>query len=202
MQMKLFYSQGACSLAVRITLHELGINCDYESVNLKTKQTETGKDFFKINPKGSVPVLELSENEFLTENAVILQYLADTHYATNLLPAVGDFNRYRVLEFLNLITTDIHKTAGTLFFSAVPEDVKEMFKKVLIQKLNFLEHKLQKQFLMGDQISLADPYLFVMLFWLHKFKFDMKDFPNLSGFYERMKQRESVQLSLKEEKLV
>lgn len=201
--MKLYYSKGACSLAVRITIHELGINCDYESVDLKTKQTETGKDFLKINPKGSVPVLELGQNEFLTENAVILQYLADTHHATKLLPPVGDFKRYRVLEFLNFITTDIHKTAGIVFFSNVPIEIKEsVFKLLLIQKLNYLEHKLQQQFLMGDHISLADPYLFVMLFWLHKFKFDMKDFPNLSSFYERMQARESVRLSLQEEKLV
>lgn len=201
--MKLYYSQGACSLTIRITIHELGLNSDYEAVNLKTKQTEQGNDFLKINPKGSVPVLEIAQNEFLTENAVILQYLADTHHATQLLPAVGDFNRYRVLELVNFITTDIHKTAGTLFFSNVPEDIKEsVFKKLLIQKLHFLENKLQKQFLMGDHISLADPYLFVMLFWLHKFKFDMKDFPNLSNFYERMHERESVRLSLKEEKLV
>src|SRR5689334_13101143 len=107
--MKLYYSKGACSLAVRILLHELGIKSEFEAVDLKTKRTETNADFLKINPKGAVPTLTTDKQEILTENAVILCYLADEYKAIELLPAPGNFKRYRVLEWLNYVATEIHK---------------------------------------------------------------------------------------------
>src|SRR5688572_12009519 len=113
--MKLYYSKGACSLAVRIILHEIGAACEFEAVDLATKKTETGMDFLKINPKGAVPTLILDDKAILTENAVIQQYLAEKYHATQLLPPLGDMKRYRVLEWLNFISTDLHKSCGPLF---------------------------------------------------------------------------------------
>lgn len=130
--MKLYYTQAACSLAVRITINEIGLKCDYESVDLKAKKTEKGEDFLKINPKGAVPVLKTNDGEILTENAVILQYLADTNSATKLLPGTGDFKRYRILEWLNYITTELHKTIGALFNPELPQKLK-----LLLSKINY-----------------------------------------------------------------
>src|SRR5437870_2266196 len=113
--MKLYYSKGACSLAVRILINELNISCKYEAVNLKTKETETGKNFYEINPKGAVPTLILENNNVLTENAVIHQYLADQQKAHHLLPNLNDFKRYQVLEWLNFIATELHKGFSPLF---------------------------------------------------------------------------------------
>src|SRR5690606_18210343 len=121
---KLFYAKGACSLAVRIIINELGIKASYESVDLKIKKTEKGDDFLNINPKGAVPVLETDQGELLSENCVIQQYLADTYHATHLLPSVGDFNRYRVLEWQNFVSSDLHKTIGLAFNPFVTEEMK------------------------------------------------------------------------------
>src|SRR5690349_19217638 len=122
--MKLYYSKGACSLAVRIIINEIGLQSEYEAVDLKTKKTATGQDFLKINPKGSVPVIQTDEKQILTENAVIQQYLADTNKATQLLPALGNFERYRVLEWLNFISTELHKGFSPLFNPNVPNELK------------------------------------------------------------------------------
>lgn len=201
--MKLYYSKGACSLAVRIVINELGLNCEYESVDLKTKKTETGADFLTINPKGEVPTLQLDNGEIITENAVIQQYLADSAKATELLPACGDFKRYRFLEALNYITTDIHKGFGPLFNPFIPEDLKrEVFIPKLKKCFAFENGQLAKNnFLMGDHFSLPDAYLFVMLFWAGKFKIDLTEFANLSKYFDVLKTRKSISQSLSEEKL-
>lgn len=134
--MKLYYTSSVCSLAVRIIIHELEIPCDYEPVNLKTKKTEKGEDFLKINPKGAVPVLQLKDGEILTENAVILQYLADKYNAVNLLPPVGDMKRYRTLEWLNFVSTDLHRYCTPLFWSKFSDDIKEnLFTPILNNQL-------------------------------------------------------------------
>lgn len=201
--MKLYYSSSVCSLAVRIIIHELAICCDFESVDLKTKQTETGEDFLKINPKGAVPVLLLNDQEILTENAVILQYLADSNNATGLLPAVGDIKRYRTLEWLNFIATDLHRYCAPLFWSRIPENVKEnLFLPVFSNKLTIVEQHLEhNKFLMGSQFTLADSYLFVILIWMAKLKMNMTPWPNLYRYFAAMKQRESVQWSLNQENI-
>ena len=122
--MRLYYSKGACSLVVRIVIHELGLPFEYEAVNLKTKVTATGEDYLAINPKGAVPAILTDDNILLTENAVIQQYLADKAYASQLLPAVNDIKRYQVLEWLNYVTTEIHKGFGPLFNSNIPDNLK------------------------------------------------------------------------------
>lgn len=201
--MKLYYTSSVCSLAVRIVIHELGITCDYESVDLKTKQTEVGDDFLTINPKGAVPVLQLDNGDTLTENAVILQYLADTYHATELLPPVGTMKRYRILEWLNFVSTDLHRYCAPLFWSKIPDELKEsFFRPIFNSKLLVVEKHLQEHyFLMGDQLTLADCYLFVILIWMAKLKMDMVQWPNLSRYFIKMTQKKSVQLSLTEEHL-
>lgn len=203
--MKLYYASSVCSLAVRIILHELGISFKHESVNLKTKQTETGEDYLKINPKGSVPALLLDNHEILTENAIILQYLADTYKAkaAQLLPAVGDMKRYRALEWLNFVSTDLHRYCAPLFWSKFPEDTKKnLFLPILQVKLSIVDkHLANNEFLMGDSVTIADSYLLVILIWLAKLNIKMIDWPNLLRYFHAMKNRQSVKLSLVEEEL-
>lgn len=202
--MKLYYANSVCSLAVRIILHELEISCEYESVHLKTKQSETGIDYLTINPKGALPALLLDNKEILTENAVILQYLADTYHASDLLPPIGDFKRYRTLEWLNFVSTDLHRYCAPLFWSKIADDTKQnLFKPVLINKLSIVERHLHTNvFLMGNQLTLPDCYLCVILIWLAKLKFNMTHFPNLLRYFVALKQCKSVKQALEEEDLM
>lgn len=201
--MKLYFSRGACSLACRIIINELNLPCDYEAVDLKTKKTATGKDYLLINPKGAVPALELNNGEVLTENAVVQEYLADQNNATQLLPSMGDFKRYRVKEWLNYVTTELHKSFGTLFNAAVPQELKDkIFMPLLEKKFDYVAKQLgDKNFLMGDQFTLPDGYLFVMLTWLKKFNLPLSKWPNLEQYYNNLKTRPAIQKSLQEEGL-
>jgi glutathione S-transferase len=201
--MKLYYSKGACSLAVRIIINELGMNCEYESVDLKSKKTQTGNDFLTINPKGAVPTLVTSKDEVLTENAVIQQYLADDANADRLLPTVGDFERYRVLEWLNYVSTEVHKGFGPLFNPNVPQEVKEeIFIPNLVAKFSFInKHLEQNQYLLSDDFTLPDGYFFVMIAWAMKMKFDFKQWPQIERYFGELLQRSSIVKSLREEGL-
>ncbi len=203
--MKLYYTNGACSLVVRIIINEIGTASDFEKVDLRTKKTEKNADFLVINPKGSVPALEIDDQEILTENAVILQYLADNYKAVNLLPPLGDFRRYRVLEMLNFITTELHKSFTLLFNPLIPQEEKNSVIIPLIKKkFSYLDQKLQKTgpYLLGEKMSLPDPYLFVMLLWAHNFQISFSEFLALSRFFEDMKVKKSVKKSLDEEGLI
>lgn len=202
--MKLYYSKGACSLAVRIVIHEIQIPCVFESVDLKTKITETGADFLKIAPKGAVPVLLLDNQEILSENAVIQQYLADEFKAVHLLPGLGDFRRYRALEWLNFVSSELHKSCGALFNPKIPVDLKEtVFKPLLKTKLNIVNQRLhENQYLANDQFSLADGYLFVVLSWLRLFNLEMSEWSALDRYYSALKARPSIRRSLEEEGLI
>lgn len=201
--MKLYYSKGACSLAVRIALHEANIASEFESVDFKTKKTETGEDYLTINPKGSVPALRLDDNTILTENAAIQQYLADHAHASKLLPEVGNLKRYRVLEWLSFLNSDVHKSFGPLFNPDVPEDTKEkIFRPLLLKRFNVIEKHLEKnKFLMGNEYTLPDGYLLVVLRWLPAVKIDIKSLPNLARYMKEVMERKSVAQALKEEGL-
>lgn len=200
--MKLYYSKGACSLAIRILLHEIGVTCEYVAVNLKTKQTETGKDYLKISEKGAVPVLEIDDQTVLTENVVIQQYLAETYHATRLLPAIGDFKRYRVLEWLVFITTDLHKNFSPLFNQEVPQEVKDrVFLPVIRKKLSYVEAKMSDDGYLMSEFTLADCYMFVMLLWVPHFKETLSAWPKLERYFEKMKKRPSVIEALREENM-
>ncbi|OGV28471.1 MAG: glutathione transferase GstA [Legionellales bacterium RIFCSPHIGHO2_12_FULL_35_11] len=199
--MKLYYTKGACSLVVRIIINELNLNADFESVNLSTKKTASGQNFLGINQKGAVPVLEINPKEILTENAVILQYLADTTKATQLLPAIGDFNRYRVLEWLNYVATDLHKGIGILFNPAVTSELREqLFIPLLKSKLTFVNNHLQdNRYLAGESFTLPDAYLFVMLLWASYFNLDLKEWGHLARYFEELKSRLSIKKALEQE---
>jgi len=183
--MKLYYSKGACSLAVRIVINEIGLSCQYEAVDLKSKKTEHGGDFYLVNPKGSVPTLVTNDGEILTENSIIQQYLAETNNASQLLPALGDFKRYRVLEWLNYVSTELHKGCAPLFNPNVPQEVKEsVFIPAIKNKLGFVDKQLATNpYLAGTQYSLADGYLFVILTWLRHFKIDTADWSHIEKYF-------------------
>ena len=199
--MKLYYSKGACSLVVRIVIHELGLPFDYEAVNLKTKVTATGENYLTINPKGAVPAILTDDNMLLTENSVIQQYLADKEHATQLLPAIGDFKRYQVLEWVNFISTDIHKGFGPLFNPIIPDTMKtDIFIPNLISKFALVNKALEKTpYLCGDHFTLPDAYLFVMLLWAHSRQFDLSSMPSLLKYFDELKLRKTIIDAMAEE---
>lgn len=199
--MKLYYSRGACSLAVRILIHELGLKSNFEAVDLKTKVTETGANYWEINPKGSVPALLLDDNLVLTENAIIHQYLAEHFQKDSVLPAPNNFKRYRILETQNFITTEIHKGFSPLFNPNIPEDLKaNIFMPALKNKFKIINATLENNsFLMGAEFTLPDAYLFVMLLWAKHFKIDFQDCANITPYFDSMKSRPSIQKALAEE---
>ena len=200
--MKLYYSPGACSQAPHILLHETGLDHDAARVDLKAKTLEDGSDFLKVNPKGAVPALQLDSGEVLTENAIILQYLGDRASWPEVLPPLGDFRRYRVLEIVNFITTELHKRFGFLFSRDASEEIKRLVANELGQKLDYIDQRLgDGPFLFGDDLTLPDPYLFVITGWAEKL-IGLEQWPNLSAFRERMKQRPSVRHVLRFEGLL
>jgi glutathione S-transferase len=200
--MKLYYSPGACSQAPHILLHEIGLDHDAARVDLKAKTLEDGGDYLKVNPKGAVPALQLNSGEVLTENAVVLQYLGDRASWPEVLPPLGDFRRYRVLEMVNFITTELHKSFAPLFKEGASDETKTFFRQIIADRLDLVEARLGNgPFLFGDDLTLPDPYLFVITGWAEKFM-GLEQWPNLRAFRERMMQRPSVRHVLRFEGLL
>ena len=200
--MKLYYSPGACSQAPHILLHEIGLDHDAARVDLKAKTLEDGSDYLRVNPKGAVPALELDNGEVLTENAVVLQYLGDRANWPEVLPPPGNFRRYRVLEMVNFITTELHKSFAPLFKPDAGDETKAFFRQQIGQRLDYLEPKLgDGPFLFGDDLTLPDPYLFVITGWAESL-IGLERWPNLRAFRERMMQRPSVRHVLRFEGLL
>ena len=200
--MKLFYSPGACSQAPHILLHEIGLNHHSMRVDLKEKKLEDGSDYLQINPKGAVPALQLDSGEVLTENAVILQYLGDRTNWPEVLPPLGDFRRYRVLELVNFITTELHKRFSYLFSQTATPDMKKLVTEDLGKKLNLIDRQLgDGPFLFGEDLTLPDPYLFVITGWAEKFM-GLDRWPNLRAFRQRMMERPAVRQVLQLEGLL
>jgi glutathione S-transferase len=201
--MKLYYSPGACSLSPHIALLEAGLPYDLVKVDLKAKKLENGDDFLKINPKGQVPVLALDSGEVVTEGPVIVQMIADKASAKNLAPARDSAERYKLLEWLNFITTELHKSFSPLFQPAIPDDVKSFFKDRIMGKLKYADSKLAGQdYLMGKQFTVADGYLFVMLKWAERTGLDVSALTNLTAFKDRVAARPKVQEALTREGLL
>jgi len=203
--MKLYYSKGACSLAVRITLNELGLLFDSESVDLRAKKTEKGHDFYKINPKGSVPVLLLDDGTVMTENAVIQQYLAEAYRSYQLLPEIGDSQRYQVLTWVNYVSTELHKGGGLLFSPNLSEEVKDaVFRPIVRARLDFVAKQLQhtQAYLAGEHFTIADSYLFTVLGWLRPWNIDIAAWPVLSDYIAKLQTRPAVKLALTQEELL
>lgn len=198
--MKLFYSPGACSLSPHIVLREAGLPFTLERVDLKAHKTANGADFFAINPNGYVPALQLDEGQLLTEGPAIVQYIADRKPDSHLAPAAGSLERYQLQEWLNFISTELHKTFSPLFHPQTPDDAKKAALEKLGKRFEHVAQKLgSNAFLMGKQFSVADAYLFVMLRWASIVNVDLKRFPALGSFYERVGQRPAVKAALEAE---
>ncbi|HWU93552.1 MAG TPA: glutathione transferase GstA [Sphingomicrobium sp.] len=200
--MILYYAPGACSQAPHILLHEIGLDHDAKRVDLKAKTLEDGSDYLAINPKGAVPALQLDSGDVLTENAVILQYLGDRAAWPEVLPPLGQFRRYRVLELLNFITTELHKRFGFLFNPNATDEFKQFIIGDLKKKLDYIDQKLGAgPFLMGEDLTLPDTYLFVIASWTEKM-IGLDQWQNLRAFRERMLKRDSVRHVLRFEGLL
>jgi glutathione S-transferase len=195
--MILYYSPGACSLADHIALHEAGMKFDLVKVDLKTHTLEDGRSFTEINPKGYVPALQFDDGEVLTENIAILSMIADKYPA---LMAPGQFGRYRLLEMLACISTEIHKSFKPFFSPDSTEAEKTKAGGQIRKRLDFISTQLKGPYLFGENLTVADPYLFVMLMWATKNRLRFPD--SLKEFAERMRSRPTVQVALKHEDLI
>ncbi|WOX04022.1 glutathione transferase GstA [Microbulbifer pacificus] len=199
--MKLFYSPGACSLSPHIVACEAGIELELCKVDLQTKQTESGGDYTQVNPKGYVPALQLEGGEVLTEGPAIVQFLAEQKPDAQLAPEYGTLDHYRVLEWLNYISTEVHKTFVPLFWNG-SDGEKERAKIRLGNRFQFVEERLAGDYLMGSEFCIADAYLFTVYSWCDTVGVDTGNWPKLKAFAERMAARPGVQKALKEEGLL
>jgi glutathione S-transferase len=201
--MKLYYSPGACSLSPHIALLEAGLPYDLVKVDLKAKQLENGDDYLKVNPKGQVPALGLDSGELVTEGPVIVQMIADKVSAKNLAPARDSAERYKLQEWLNFITTEVHKNFGPMFSPVLADDAKAFFKDRVMGKFKYIDGQLPgRDYLMGKQFTVADGYLFTMLCWADRMKFDLSALPNLLAYKARVGARPMVQQALTKEGLM
>lgn len=200
--MKLYYSPGACSLSPHIVSREAGLPCDLVKVDLEAK-TADGGDYLAINPKGYVPALQLDDGSVLTEGPVIVQYLADRNPASKLAPAAGTRERYRLMEWLNFLTSEIHKSFSPLFRPTATEETKVMFREALAQRFDYLSAELRdKPYLMGDHFTVADAYLFTLLGWCRLTGVDLEKWPVLVAYRERIGARPAVRAAMKAEGLI
>ena len=201
--MKLYYTPGACSLSPHIALLEAGLPYDLIKVDLRAKKLENGDDFLKVNPKGQVPVLALDSGELVTEGPVIVQMIADKAAGKNLAPARDSSDRYKLLEWLNFITTELHKNFGPMFSPVLADEAKAFFKDRVMGKFRYVESQLAgRDYLMGSHFTVADGYLFTMLSWADRMKFDLSDMPNLLAYKARVGARPKVQEALTKEGLM
>lgn len=201
--MKLYYSPGTCSLSPHIVLIESGLPFETVLASTKTHKLADGTDYYGINPKGYVPLLELDNGERLTEGPAILQYVADRVPEKNLAPANGTMARYRVQEWLNFITSELHKGIGGMFNPAMPEEFKVVVRERALGRLKWVDEQLEgKSYLMGDAFSLPDAYLFIVTHWTKYVGIDISGLKNLGGFMARMTARPAVQQAMKAEGMI
>ena len=201
--MELYYSPGACSLSPHIVALEASIPLKLEKVDTKAKRTASGADFWVVNPKGYVPVLELDSGEVLTEGPAIVQYLADQKPDSGLAPANGTLPRYHLQEMLGYNNSEIHKSYSPLFQPETPEATRAERKEYLQRRYRLIENLLEKQpFLLGDKFSVADAYLFTVTNWAKPVGLDLSGFPALLAFQKRISERPAVREALEAEGLV
>jgi len=195
--MKLFYKPGACSLASHITLRESGKDFTLDGVDLMKKRLENGDDFFAVNPKGQVPALLLDDGTLLTEGVAIMQYLADTVPDRQLLAPTSSLSRYKTIEWLNYIATELHKGFTPLFRPDTPEDFKPTVRALLEKKMQYVNDALQdNQWICGSRFSIADAYLFTVLRWAYAVKLNMAGLSNIDAYMARMAERPAVAAAL------
>ncbi|MBX8469515.1 glutathione transferase GstA [Pseudomonas sp. RIT778] len=197
--MKLYFAPMTCSLAPHIVLRELALPFELIRVNNQTKQTADGRDFRQINPKGYVAALMLDNGEVLTEGPAILQYLADLVPGHSMAPANGTWERSRLQEYLNFISSEIHGGSAPLFSSEIPETTKTIFKHKLFKRLDYLNRILATQPFLMQAFGVADAYLFTVLKWLPTFSIAIEDWPALANYMTRIAERPSVRAAIAEE---
>jgi glutathione S-transferase len=202
--MKLYYSPGACSLSPHIALLEAGLPYDLVKVDLRAKKLENGDDFLQVNPKGQVPALALDSGEMVTEGPIIIQMIADKAADKKLAPTRDSNERYKLLEWLNYITTELHKNLGPMFSPVLADDAKAFFKDRAMGKFKYVESQLAgREYLMGNQFTVADGYLFTMIMWAtDRLGFDLSGLPNVMAYKARVAARPKVQEALKKEGLL
>ena len=201
--MKLYYSPGACSLSPHIVARELGLPVELQKVSTKDKTVEGGGDYWQVNGKGYVPALQLDDGQVLTEGPAIVQYLADRKPEAGLAPKNGTPERYRLQEWLNFLTAEIHKSFSPLFRPNTPEEYKTISKENLGKRFDWLDKQLAgKDYLMGKQFSVADAYLFVLLGWNKPLGIDLSRWPNLSAYHARVAARPKVKEAMMAEGLI
>ncbi|WP_458729869.1 glutathione transferase GstA [Pseudomonas brenneri] len=201
--MKLYYTPGACSLAAHIVLCELGLPHELVRVDLNTHTTAGGGDFYAINPKGYVPALELEYDQVLTEDVVLLQYLAELKGDVSLLPPAGSMERWRVLEWLNFISSELHKGLGALFNPAITPEWKQAVLERVSQRLDLVNQALKgNAFLCGRHFTIADAYLFTIVNWTGFMHIDLAPWPELAAYQLRMAERPAVQQAMRAEGLL
>jgi glutathione S-transferase len=201
--MKLFYAPGACSMSPHIALREAGLPFELVKVDLAAKTIESGDDYHAINGKGYVPALELDDGRVLTEGPAIVQYIADRKPEVGLAPAVGTIERYKLQEWLNFITSELHKPMGSMFNKAQTPEWKEAVKATLTRRLDFLAKELSgRSYLIGHAFSVADGYLFTVLGWAAHVGFDLSRWPAIGEYLARIGARPHVVEAMKAEGLL
>jgi len=201
--MKLYYSPGACSLSPHIALLEAGLPHELVKVDLRAKKLENGDDYLHVNPKGQVPALALDSGELVTEGPVIVQMIADNAAGKNLAPARDSTERYKLLEWLNFITSELHKNFGPMFSPVLADEAKAFFKDRVMGKFKYIDGALAgRDYLMGQQFTVADGYLFTILTWADRMKFDLSGMPNLVAYRDRVAARPKVKEALTKEGLL
>ena len=201
--MKLYYSPGACSLSPHIVLREAGLPFQPVLASTKTKKLADGTDYLTINPKGYVPLLELDDGQRLSEGPAIVQYIADQVPDKQLAPAAGTMARYRLMEWLNFITSELHKGFSPLFNPKMPDEAKTLAKDKLAERFTWVNQQLEgKNYLMGEQFTVADAYLFTVAGWGKYVGIDVAQWPQLSAYLARVAARPAVQEALKAEGLL
>lgn len=200
---KLYYSPGACSLSPHIVLREAGLPFELALASTKTKKLSDGTDYNTINSKGYVPLLELDDGQRLSEGPVIVQYIADQAPASQLAPAAGTMARYRLMEWLNFITSELHKGFSPLFNPAMPDEGKALARTKLVERLTWVDGQLAgKAYLMGDTFTVADAYLFTVTGWAKYVGVDISALTNLGAYMGRVAARPAVQAAMKAEGLI
>ncbi len=200
--MKLYYAPGACSQAPHIVLREAGLPIELANVRFPDKVTDDGEKLTDVNPKGAVPTLRLDDGEVLTENAVILQYLADQAPAAGLIPA-GGLERYRLLEWVNFVATELHKGFGPLWNPATPAEFKQATREQLGKKFDYLQDALRdRPYIAGERFTIVDAYAFVVQNWTAMHDIDLSRWPGLTAFVARVAQRPAVRAVLEAEGLL
>lgn len=201
--MKLYFSPGACSMAPHIVLREAGYRFDLDKLDRATKHTASGEDYTQINPNGYVPTLRLDDGQVLTEGSVIMQYLADQKPDAGLAPKAGTLERYRLMEWLNFISSEVHKTLGALFNPKITPEWKEDRVALFGRRCDHLARALgNKPYLMGDKFSIADAYLYTVLSWTGFLKVDMGKWPTLKDYMTRVNARPAVKEAMRAEGLI